>query len=89
MHDVDVNDVHVDANNGDGVDDVDVDDDVDDDVVEDVGDVDNVHVGNADVDDDNVSEMMRRRSRRSYENDFCRWPVGKTLRRSFQNPWKY
>ena len=39
--------------------------------------MDNVDVDTVGVDDDNVSEMMRRRSRRSYENDFCRWPVGK------------
>ena len=83
VHDVHVNDIDVD-DNIDRVDDVDVDDDVDDDNVngvDDVGDkndeVDNVDVDNVDVDDENVSEMMRRRSRRSYENDFCRWPVGK------------
>lgn len=47
--------------------------------------MDNVDVDTVGVDDDNVSEMMRRRSRRSYENDFCRWPVGKkNLRRSFR-----
>ena len=31
----------------------------------------NVRVGNVDVDDDNVSEIMRRRSKRNNENEFC------------------
>ena len=75
------------VHDADAVDDVDVDDDVDDDVdnvddVDDVGDiddwVDNVDVDNVGADDDNLSQMMRRRrSRRSYENKFCRLPVGK------------
>ena len=76
VHDVDVNDVHVEDDHVDDVDDVEVDyDDVDDDSDDNVDDVDDVD-DKVDNVDDNVSDMMRRR-RRSYENELCRWPVGK------------
>ena len=70
-------DVDVDDDVADVVDD-DVNDDVDDDHVDDVEDVgddkgDNVDVDDVDADNDNVSEMMRRRSGRSMI-------MGKTLR---------
>ena len=53
-----------------------VDDDVDDvDDDDDVDDVDDDKVDNVDVDDEMI--RRRRRSRRSYENEFCRRPVGK------------
>ena len=47
----------------------------------DVENVDDVDVDNVDdVDDvDDVDELCRRRSRRSYEDEFCRWPVGKKI----------
>ena len=54
--------------------------------------INSVDVDDVDVDDVNGGETMRRRRRRrrrrrsriSYENELCRWPIGKkTLRSSF------
>ena len=47
--------------------------------------INSVDVDDVDVDDVNGGETMRRRrSRISYENELCRWPIGKkTLRSSF------